>query len=387
MSNSQNRAIIFPLDRSTATDVTINELNERNPRNVFGFLVKEYKGYEWNESIRAALNKANRLTRAWQRQASNYELCLFCFGSTISYTDETNFYIRHCKRCSDDIWNSMCLGCSTFMQTNYYIFCLNCLELIDDKELKAKFDLYVGERNVSKVERESRIMEPRRCCLCNEIVNPYLGIFCPDHELLSRNYGRYERQLNIENKCTYCERPLPPKIRDAKSNSHICQSCLEGLQRSLDTCLSCGGNMSRFFNGVEMGGRFAICMHCVVGRSDIASRWRTSESSGERALFQILNQLFGEKNFYRYARPSWLSGLELDFYVPSHKLAFEFDGKQHFEYVSHFHESEDSFESQKARDAKKDELCKKNLVRLIRIKYDFEFSKENIQLLIATEEN
>lgn len=387
MSNSQKKAIVFPLNRSKAKDVSIDELKERNPGNVSGFLVKESRGYEWDESIRDALNKANRLTRAWQRLAGTYELCLFCFGPAISYKDETNFYFIHCKRCSDDIWNSKCLCCSIFLEARYYLFCLNCLELIDDKTLKAQFNAFVRDNNISEVERELRIVEPQRCSLCNEVVAPYLGIFCPKHEVLSRNYGRFSRQLNIENKCNFCEEQLPAKIKDAKSNSHLCQTCLDDWQRSLDTCFSCGRDMSRFFNGVEMNVRFEICMDCVVGRSEIAANWKTSESSGERALFRILCQLFGKNDIYRYLRPSWLSGLELDFYVPSRNLAFEFDGKQHYEYVSRFHESKESFESQRKRDAKKDELCKKNSVRLIRIKYDFELSKERIQMLIASEEH
>lgn len=230
------------------------------------------------------------------------------------------------------------------------------------------------------------------CSLCDEPVPLGVGIFCPEHELLGRNYDRYKRQLDLENKCHYCETKLPDKVHDGRPHSHTCSSCIEkqrenfsrGCFACLGDCCSCGREMERDFHGVRMEVRFELCMECVVHRSEIAAGWDTSESYGERALYKILTELFGDNKIYRYLRPWWLHGLELDFFVPNESLAFEFDGQQHFKEVPHFHREDGSFARQQSRDAEKERLCKQQAVRLIRIKYDDNISLESIRSLIAS---
>ncbi len=68
-------------------------------------------------------------------------------------------------------------------------------------------------------------------------------------------------------------------------------------------------------------------------------------------------------------------GLELDIYIPKLELAFEYMGKQHYEWVKFFHTKE-KFEAQKYRDRCKKKLCKLKGIKLIKIKYDEKLSEQ-----------
>lgn len=67
------------------------------------------------------------------------------------------------------------------------------------------------------------------------------------------------------------------------------------------------------------------------------------------------------------------TGLFLDFYIPSAKLAIEVQGQQHTNYTPHFHGSKFGFEKSKQRDTKKKEWCDMNNISLI----EFEYNKED----------
>lgn len=65
-----------------------------------------------------------------------------------------------------------------------------------------------------------------------------------------------------------------------------------------------------------------------------------------------------------------MEGLQLDGYNSKFKIAFEYQGYQHFTESSHFHVTNDKYKSQLERDARKKELCRENGIKLIEI---FEF--------------
>lgn len=71
---------------------------------------------------------------------------------------------------------------------------------------------------------------------------------------------------------------------------------------------------------------------------------------GEELTRNILNKLFDEK-FVR-CRPKWLDGLELDGFCENLKIAFEYDGLQHFKPVTFFNKKK-SFEEIIETDKKK----------------------------------
>ncbi len=86
------------------------------------------------------------------------------------------------------------------------------------------------------------------------------------------------------------------------------------------------------------------CPHCRV-------------NVGEELVRAALEEAFPGELFERTRRESWMGGLELDGYNEKLRLAFEYQGKQHFEHVEHFQRDDGSFEAQRRRDALKVELC------------------------------
>ena len=86
----------------------------------------------------------------------------------------------------------------------------------------------------------------------------------------------------------------------------------------------------------------------------------------EEACRVIFETLFGKK--FKKCRPNFLEKLELDGYCPTLKLAFEYQGRQHYEYVSIYHRKGlVDLHNQQKRDILKRKLCKLNGVRLIEI--------------------
>ncbi|CAG8504969.1 5075_t:CDS:2 [Cetraspora pellucida] len=63
------------------------------------------------------------------------------------------------------------------------------------------------------------------------------------------------------------------------------------------------------------------------------------------------------------------NGLELDIYYPQYGFAIEVQGKQHEQYIKHFHKNEEDFKKQLMRDQIKRELCDENWFVLIEIWY------------------
>ncbi len=98
-----------------------------------------------------------------------------------------------------------------------------------------------------------------------------------------------------------------------------------------------------------------------------------------RFVFEkVLNKKFPK------SRTALSNGLELDGYNCDLKLAFEYQGKQHFEYVKHWHKNHTALEQQQDRDKLKRLLCKHKGIRLIVIPYSIGSDKESIYQYICT---
>ncbi len=102
----------------------------------------------------------------------------------------------------------------------------------------------------------------------------------------------------------------------------------------------------------------------------------------ENKCKDVFEYLFEGYKFTKQ-RPHFLNKLELDGYCQQLLLAFEFDGRQHFEYVKIFHKTKKEFEAQKRRDRKKDKLCIKCGVKLVRIPYNYANTGLTLELYIV----
>lgn len=72
--------------------------------------------------------------------------------------------------------------------------------------------------------------------------------------------------------------------------------------------------------------------------------------TGEEIARRIFELLFDCE--FNKIRPSWLQGLELDGYNDELKIAFEYDGKQHYKFVKRFHGTIEGLRMQQKRDRK-----------------------------------
>lgn len=117
----------------------------------------------------------------------------------------------------------------------------------------------------------------------------------------------------------------------------------------------------------KLGNRCPQCRH-----------WR-----GEKRLYKLLRQVFPNHNITRQDNLDFLGRQRVDFAIRDLKLAFEYDGEQHFRPVQYggisLKKAKREFSLTQQRDKKKKELCKQNLFKLIRIRYDEELTKNILQ--------
>lgn len=68
-------------------------------------------------------------------------------------------------------------------------------------------------------------------------------------------------------------------------------------------------------------------------------------------------------------KPSRRSTLYADFFIPQRRLVVEAHGKQHYEYVSHFHSTKAHYYKSKGRDKDKIRWCEINSIDIVIFKY------------------
>lgn len=110
-------------------------------------------------------------------------------------------------------------------------------------------------------------------------------------------------------------------------------------------------------------------------------------SKGEDVCFNAIEKLTNEK-FKRQVRPDWLRNpetgrcLELDIYSKKLRIAVEYNGRQHYEYVPFFHKNgKKDLEDQIRRDTYKADTCNKHGVHLITVPYNIK--NKDIEAYIA----
>ena len=90
------------------------------------------------------------------------------------------------------------------------------------------------------------------------------------------------------------------------------------------------------------------------------------------------NKKFAEDNNILVKRGRLDGGVEFDRYYPKLKLAFEYNGKQHYEFVPFITKTKEIFIKTQENDGKRKRMCELAGVKLIIIKYDENLSKELI---------
>jgi hypothetical protein len=168
---------------------------------------------------------------------------------------------------------------------------------------------------------------------------------------------------NIKNQGTWC-------AICAGTKKHSIEECREFAKSKGGLCLSteyednktqmswqCGEKhqWQTTFHHIKNG---TWCPNCASHKS-------------EKLCREIFEDLLLEP--FLTKRPKWLEGLELDGYNKDLNIAFEYNGKQHYEFIKHFHNNIEKFEQQKNRDKKKYAICQKRDLNLILVPYQYDY--------------
>ena len=136
-------------------------------------------------------------------------------------------------------------------------------------------------------------------------------------------------------------------------------------------CGKCNEKCSIRFYSYRRG---SGCPHCCKSRSEKLTR-------------EIFERIMGCN--FPSIRPEFLKNpetgcnLELDGYNESLKLAFEYNGIQHYQFEKHFHETEDDFKKQREHDEFKYKRCIEMGITLISVPYKFNcYKPEELEIFI-----
>ena len=105
-------------------------------------------------------------------------------------------------------------------------------------------------------------------------------------------------------------------------------------------------------------------------------------SKSQFSLGQIIRLVYGQQAVILEEFPVVGTRMSLDFYLPHHSIAFEFQGRQHTEYVHHYHRSQENFKKQKQRDSQKKQWCALNDIDLVEV-FDKCISTDELRTLIT----
>lgn len=123
-----------------------------------------------------------------------------------------------------------------------------------------------------------------------------------------------------------------------------------------------------------------IRMDIVSDHYPMRSREK-SKSNGQFLLGRTIRNIYGQQAMIleEFSIPG--ERLFLDFYMPHHSLAFEYQGDQHDAFNKFFHGDKKGFQRSKIRDERKRQWCELNGIDLIEVRGSF--TVESVQTLIV----
>lgn len=165
-------------------------------------------------------------------------------------------------------------------------------------------------------------------------------------------------------------------------DEHLFKLCLKWQEENSTNLTQKLRNRLRQF-GVSLGAKYVCGESCDYAKVafqyprnslafQVAAVWK-----GETALAQLVRSIFPDA--CREYTAEWLNGQRIDIYVPSRKLAFEYQGEQHYKPIGFFG-GELGYKASVERDARKRNACRKAGVVLIEWSHREPISQE---LLIA----
>jgi hypothetical protein len=176
----------------------------------------------------------------------------------------------------------------------------------------------------------------------------------PEHEAYETRWNNFSKKNGSKHVFGGCEACSKAGGRKGRS-----QKILDRVEEGVWVC--------------KTGHKYATKPDSSLLRGDgYCSRCRVNLN--EEVTRLVFQEYFPGKKFPN-RRPGWLCGLELDGYCEELKLAFEYNGIQHYQYVPHFHETLQKFETQQKNDLLTIERCVEKGIRLIIVPYTIKTHK------------
>ena len=107
------------------------------------------------------------------------------------------------------------------------------------------------------------------------------------------------------------------------------------------------------------------------------------KSKGEYKISKILEEMkikYSPQHSFESCLSKAGAKLKFDFYLPEYNICIEYDGEQHFSYTNSGWRTKENFLLQKENDEIKNQYCKINQIKLIRIPYT-DYQKINIEYI------
>lgn len=263
------------------------------------------------------------------------------------------------------------------------------------KNRKQKFEITCENGHLFKVSLHS-LQRGQWCPYCVgfertiEDVCVFIDQHHPGAKVLSEKYEKCSKKLDI-----ICE------------NNHVFKSSFNSIKNGI-WCPDCAGvkkhTIKDIINFVAEAHPHAVVLNTkyinnksklkikceknhefsIMPKKLFIGQWcpYCAQSRGENLCRKFFEDYF--KSSFDKGYPKWLVNpltkrkLELDGFNDKLKIAFEYQGEQHYVYPNMFHKNKKQFESQRKRDQIKRDLCLQNGVKLIEI-YQFEkYTKEFI---------
>lgn len=128
-------------------------------------------------------------------------------------------------------------------------------------------------------------------------------------------------------------------------------------------------------NGTWTSEKYYNLLPISEKKSNDKTESKKGDSKGETECRRVLRKIFNRP--FEKARPDFLNNpvtggnynLELDCFESDLKIACEYNGRQHYDYIPFFHKNKEAFLNQKYRDDMKRRICKENNITLIEVNY------------------
>jgi len=115
-----------------------------------------------------------------------------------------------------------------------------------------------------------------------------------------------------------------------------------------------------------------------ITREEFGFRKVGEGNVSETILFKIVQKIYLNSNILRNHRPQWLNGLELDIFIPEKRIAYEYQGQQHYFPIEAWGGIA-ALKALKERDSLKKKICKLENITLIEIDYTEPLNEEYIK--------